>query len=91
MLLKYSNDRFEHIELNQEVLDALINILNNCYIDIDPHRRKTYPDIVKIINKDLKIINSTSENVTYIPLYKLNLILCISLYLLYNKDYVGNN
>jgi len=73
-----------------DILDGLINILNYCYIDIQPHFKVIYPCMVKIVNKNaetgnLEIEKSISTQIkTFIPLDKLNLILCISLYILYN-------
>lgn len=76
-----------NIEIDQGVLDALINILNNCYINVDPHKRRIYPNIIKIVDSNLCITESYIKNITNIPLNYLNLIFCISLYLLYYISY----
>lgn len=77
-----------NIELHEEILSGLINILNFVYIDIEPHAETIYPSMIKIVTDDLKIekINKISIK-TYIPLDKLHLILCLSLYLLHNIKY----
>ena len=74
-----------NIELHEEILSGLINILNYVYIDIEPHAETIYPSMIKIVTDELKIekLNKISIK-TYIPLDKLYLILCLSLYLLHN-------
>ena len=75
-------------ELNQEILAGLINILNFVYIDIEPHSITVYPSLIKVINNDLKIERVNKGKVrSYIPLDKLNLILCLSLFILNNIKY----
>jgi hypothetical protein len=74
-----------NLELHEEILSGLINILNYAYIDIAPHSEIIYPSMIKIINQDLKIEKTDKYPIkTFIPLDKLNLILCISLFHLYN-------
>ena len=76
------------VDLNQEVLAGLINILNYVYIDIEPHIMNVYPSLIKRVTPNLKIERIGKEKIkTYIPLNKLNLILCISLFLLNNVKY----
>ena len=76
------------VELNQEVLAGLINILNYVYIDIEPHIMNVYPTLIKRVCPNLRIERIGKEKIkTYIPLNKLNLILCISLFLLNNIKY----
>ena len=76
------------IDLNQEILAGLINILNFVYIDIEPHSFNVYPSLVKVINTDFKIERVSKGKVrSYIPLDKLNLILCLSLFILNNIKY----
>ena len=75
-------------ELNQEILAGLINILNFVYIDIEPHSITVYPSLIKVVNNDLKIERVNKGKVrSYIPLDKLNLILCLSLFILNNIKY----
>ena len=76
------------IELNQEILAGLINILNYVYIDIEPHIMNVSPSLIKRVAPNLRIERISKDKVkTYIPLNKLNLILCISLFLLNNIKY----
>ena len=76
------------IELNQEILAGLINILNFVYIDIEPHSITVYPSLIKVVNNDLRIERVNKSKVrSYIPLDKLNLILCLSLFILNNIKY----
>ena len=76
------------VDLNQEVLAGLINILNYVYIDIEPHIMNAYPSLIKRVTHSLRIERIEKEKIkTYIPLNKLNLILCISLFLLNNIKY----
>ena len=76
------------VDLNQEVLAGLINILNYVYIDIEPHIMNVYPSLIKRVTNNLRIERIEKEKIkTYIPLNKLNLILCISLFLLNNIKY----
>ena len=75
-------------ELNQEILAGLINILNFVYIDIEPHSITVYPSLIKVINDEFKIVRVNKGKVrSYIPLDKLNLILCLSLFILNNIKY----
>ena len=75
-------------ELNQEILAGLINILNFVYIDIEPHSVTVYPSLIKVVNNDLRIERVNKDKVrSYIPLDKLNLILCLSLFILNNIKY----
>ena len=75
-------------ELNQDILAGLINILNFVYIDIEPHSITVYPSLIKVINSELKIERVNKGKVrSYIPLDKLNLILCLSLFILNNIKY----
>ena len=74
-----------NLDINQEVLGALINILNYCYIDTQPHFRKIYPEMIKVINSDMEIVKDSFQiNKSLIPYDRMNLILCISLFILYN-------
>ena len=76
------------VDLNQEILAGLINILNYVYIDIEPHIMNVYPSLIKRVTPNLRIERIGKEKIkTYIPLNKLNLILCISLFLLNNIKY----
>ena len=76
------------VDLNQEILAGLINILNYAYIDIEPHIMNDYPSLIKRVTNKLRIERISKEKIkTYIPLNKLNLILCISLFLLNNIKY----
>jgi len=76
------------MELNQKILAGLINILNFVYIDIEPHSVTVYPSLIKVINSDFKIERVNKGKVrSYIPLDKLNLILCLSLFILNNIKY----
>ena len=76
------------VELNQDIIAGLINILNYIYIDIEPHIMKVYPTIIKRVTPDLRIERINKDKIkTYIPLNKLNLILCLSLFLLNNIKY----
>jgi hypothetical protein len=76
------------VELNQEILAGLINILNYVYIDIEPHIMNVYPSLIKRVSPNLRIERIGKEKIkTYIPLNKLNLILCLSLFLLNNIKY----
>ena len=76
------------VDLNQEVLAGLINILNYVYIDIEPHIMNVYPTLIKRVSSNLRIERIGKEKIkTYIPLHKLNLILCLSLFLLNNIKY----
>ena len=76
------------VELHQEILAGLINILNYVYIDIEPHIMNVYPTLIKRVTPDLRIERIGKEKIkTYIPLNKLNLILCISLFYLNNIKY----
>ena len=73
------------MELNQKILAGLINILNFVYIDIEPHSITVYPSLIKVINSEFKIERVNKGKVrSYIPLDKLNLILCLSLFILNN-------
>ena len=75
-------------DLNQEILAGLINILNFVYIDIEPHSITIYPSLIKVINDDFKVERVNKGKVkSYIPLDKLNLILCLSLFILNNIKY----
>ena len=76
------------MELNQKILAGLINILNFVYIDIEPHSITVYPSLIKVINSEFKIERVNKGKVrSYIPLDKLNLILCLSLFILNNIKY----
>ena len=76
------------VELNQEILAGLINILNYVYIDIEPHIMNVFPSLIKRVSPNLRIERIGKEKIkTYIPLNKLNLILCLSLFLLNNIKY----
>ena len=76
------------IEINQEILEGLINILNFTYIDIEPHISTIYPSMIKVINSNLQVERVNKGKVrSYIPLDKLNLILCLSLFILNNIKY----
>ena len=76
------------MELNQDILAGLINILNFVYIDIEPHSITVYPSLIKVVNEDLRIERVNKGKVrSYIPLDKLNLILCLSLFILNNIKY----
>ena len=76
------------IEINQEILEGLINILNFTYIDIEPHIITIYPSMIKVINNNLQVERVNKGKVrSYIPLDKLNLILCLSLFILNNIKY----
>ena len=76
------------VDLNQEILAGLINILNYVYIDIEPHIMNVYPTLIKRVTPNLRIERIVKEKIkTYIPLNKLNLILCISLFYLNNIKY----
>ena len=76
------------VDLNQEILAGLINILNYVYIDIEPHIMNVYPSLIKRVTPNLRIERIGKEKIkTYIPLNKLNLILCISLFYLNNIKY----
>ena len=76
------------IELNQEILEGLINILNFTYIDIEPHIMTVYPSLIKVINNNFQVERVNKGKVrSYIPLDKLNLILCLSLFILNNIKY----
>ena len=78
------------VDLNQEIIAGLINILNYVYIDIEPHVMKVYPSLIKRVTPNLRIERMNKEKIkTYITLNKLNLILCLSLFLLNNIKY-GN-
>ena len=66
----------------------MINIFNYVYIDIEPHIMNVYPTLIKSVSPNLRILRIGKENIkTYIPLHKLNLILCLSLFLLNNIKY----
>ena len=74
-----------NIELHEEILAGLINILNFVYIDIEPHFQIIYPTMIKVVNENLSIERINRFTIqTYIPLDKLNLILCLSLFNLNN-------
>ena len=76
------------MEINQEILEGLINILNFTYIDIEPHIITIYPSLIKVINNNLQVERVNKGKVrSYIPLDKLNLILCLSLFILNNIKY----
>ena len=76
------------VDLNQEIIAGLINILNYVYIDIEPHVMQVYPSLIKRVTPNLRIERINKEKVkTYITLNKLNLILCLSLFLLNNIKY----
>ena len=76
------------VDLNQEIIAGLINILNYVYIDIEPHVMKVYPSLIKRVTPNLRIERMNKEKIkTYITLNKLNLILCLSLFLLNNIKY----
>ena len=76
------------MEINQEILEGLINILNFTYIDIEPHVITIYPSLIKVINSNLQVERVNKGKVrSYIPLDKLNLILCLSLFILNNIKY----
>ena len=76
------------VDLNQEIIAGLINILNYVYIDIEPHVMKVYPSLIKRVTPNLRIERINKEKIkTYITLNKLNLILCLSLFLLNNIKY----
>ena len=76
------------VELNQHILAGLINILNYVYIDIEPHTMTVYPSLIKVITPDYKIERVDKEKIkSYIPLDKLNLIICLSLFILNNIKY----
>ena len=76
------------MEINQEILQGLINILNFTYIDIEPHIITIYPSMIKVINSNFQVERANKGKVrTYIPLDKLNLILCLSLFILNNIKY----
>ena len=76
------------VDLNQEILAGLINILNYVYIDIEPHIMNVYPTLIKRVSPNLRIERFGKEKIkTYIPLNKLSLILCISLFYLNNIKY----
>ena len=76
------------IDINQEILEGLINILNFTYIDIEPHIVTVYPSLIKVINSNLQVERVNKGKVrSYIPLDKLNLILCLSLFILNNIKY----
>ena len=77
-----------NLEIHEEILGGLINILNFVYIDIEPHSPVIYPTMIKLVSNGLKVERSTKIPMkTYIPFEKLNLILCLSLYLLNNIKY----
>ena len=76
------------IHLDQEIIAGLVNILNYVYIDIEPHIMNVYPTLIKRVSTSLRIERISKDKVkTYIPLNKLNLILCLSLFLLNNIKY----
>jgi len=76
------------MEINQEILEGLINILNFTYIDIEPHIITIYPSLIKVINSNFQVERVNKGKVrSYIPLDKLNLILCLSLFILNNIKY----
>ena len=76
------------MELNQKILAGLINILNFVYIDIEPHSITVYPSLIKVINNEFQVERANKGKVrSYIPLDKLNLILCLSLFILNNIKY----
>ena len=76
------------VDLNQEIVAALINILNYVYIDIEPHIMRVYPTLIKRVTPNLRIERINKDKIkTYITLNKLNLILCLSLFLLNNMKY----
>jgi hypothetical protein len=76
------------MEINQEILEGLINILNFTYIDIEPHIITIYPSLIKVINSNFQVERANKGKVrSYIPLDKLNLILCLSLFILNNIKY----
>ena len=76
------------MEINQEILEGLINILNFTYLDIEPHIITVYPSLIKVINSNFQVERVNKGKVrTYIPLDKLNLILCLSLFILNNIKY----
>ena len=78
------------VDLNQEIVAGLINILNYVYIDIEPHITNVYPTLIKRVTPNLRIERINKDKIkTYITLNKLNLILCLSLFLLNNLKY-GN-
>ena len=84
-----------NLEIHEEILGGLINILNFVYIDIEPHSHVIYPTMIKLVSNGLKVERSTKIPMkTYIPFEKLNLILCLSLYLLnsikYGKIFVNS-
>ena len=77
-----------NLEIHEEILGGLINILNFVYIDIEPHSPVIYPTMIKLVSNGLKVERSTKIPMkTYIPFEKLNLILCLSLYLLNSIKY----
>ena len=58
------------------------------YIDIEPHVITIYPSLIKVINDNLQVERVNKGKVrSYIPLDKLNLILCLSLFILNNIKY----
>ena len=76
------------VDLNQEIVAGLINILNFVYIDIEPHIMNVYPTLIKRVTPNLRIERINKDKIkTYITLNKLNLILCLSLFLLNNVKY----
>ena len=77
-----------NINIKEDILEGLINILNYCYIDCKPHHKRIFPDMIKIINNNnMKIEKNVFKCETFLPSSKLNLIICISLYILYNIKY----
>ena len=76
------------VDLNEEIVAGLINILNYVYIDIEPHTMNVYPSLIKLVTPNLRIERINKDKIkTYITLNKLNLILCLSLFLLNNVKY----
>ena len=76
------------VDLNEEIVAGLINLLNYVYIDIEPHTMNVYPSLIKLVTPNLRIERINKDKIkTYITLNKLNLILCLSLFLLNNVKY----
>ena len=72
-----------YTDLYEPIVAALINILNTNYIDIAPHLIN-HPTMIKYLHDD-RIVRSKNKPVkTFIPLDRLNLILCLALFNLYN-------